>query len=247
MRVSWSTSDGQRGTATLEAGQRLVVARRMELPAERPIAVEQIDGSTYVFMRFPYVSDPALVITGGHDEPVLFRGQRSNGALVEFSVPGRESTAPEPGQKLSVPASGSRIDLRFPEVGFTAVVEFDETLSTLKARGGTVQVGVQAMEHDDAWLAGAIATALSGEQSIVAHKDLKAAIGAWRGTEIRSDGQFDRQYLRPALESRGIELPGARLNKIVYIVERCRRTGEFPPAMLDDIRARLSELGTLPG
>lgn len=243
LRITWSMHGGQRGQATLEPGNRFVVARRMELPPERSVAVEEIDGSTYLFVRLPYVSDPALVITAGSDEPVVFRGQRANGAIVEFTVPGREATVPDPGQKFSVPVSGSRIDLRFPETALTAVLEFDSSPAAIQARGGTVQVGVRTLEHDDAWLTGAIAVALSGDQGIVSHKDLKAAIGLWRGGEIRSDSQFERQYLRPALDSRGIELPGARLNKIVYIVEKCRRTGEFPPGMLDEIRTRLAELG----
>lgn len=246
LRVTWSLSNGQRGETALEPGSRFVVARRMELPLERPVAVEEIDRTTYVFLRLPYVSDPALVITAGADEPVVFRGQRANGAVVEFTVPGREATVPDPGQKISVPVSGSRVDLRFPDEALTAVLEFDASQAAIQARGGTLQVGVQTLEHDDAWLTGAIAVALSDEQGIVAHKELMAAIGLWRGTEIRSASQFERQYLLPAVESRGIELPGARLNKIVYIVERCRRTGEFPEPMLTEIRERLAALGHEP-
>ncbi|MEH3034801.1 MAG: hypothetical protein PGN07_12465 [Aeromicrobium erythreum] len=54
-----------------------------------------------------------------------------------------------------------------------------------------------------------------------------------------SDGSFDRNVLRPALERRAVELPGPRLNKILYLVERCRRTAEFPPPVLEQVRRRL--------
>ena len=37
-----------------------------------------------------------------------------------------------------------------------------------------------------------------------------------------------------------VEMPGPRLNKIVYLVERCRRTSEFPARLLEDVRDRLS-------
>ena len=77
-----------------------------------------------------------------------------------------------------------------------------------------MQLGVDSLQHDDAWLVAAIAVALSPENGVVAHGDLKQAFALWRGVEEHSDGAFDRNVLRPALASRGME-PGPRVNKIV--------------------------------
>ncbi|MFI5428233.1 hypothetical protein [Aeromicrobium sp. UC242_57] len=140
-----------------------------------------------------------------------------------------------------MPHSGCRIELRYPDLTFAAVATFDAPALPL-ADSGTVQLGVDSLQHDDAWLVAAIAVALSPDNGVVAHGDLKAAFARWRSTEVPSDGAFDRNLLRPALISRGLELPGPRMNKIVYLVDRCRRTSEFPPRILDDIRARLDSL-----
>ncbi|MET0928347.1 MAG: hypothetical protein ABWX74_02465 [Aeromicrobium sp.] len=74
------------------------------------------------------------------------------------------------------------------------------------------------------------------------HGDLKRAFALWRGTDEHSDGAFDRNVLRPALAARGLEA-GPRMNKIVLLVERCRRTTEFPARLLDDVRGRLDAVG----
>ena len=63
-----------------------------------------------------------------------------------------------------------------------------------------------------------------------------------RGIDEHSDGAFDRNVLRPAIDARGLDMPGPRLNKIVYLVDRCRRTSEFPRLLLDDVRTRLALL-----
>lgn len=215
-----------------------MLARRMNLPEQEPVVDRVIDGSTYVFVRLPYVSDPALVITATGASPVVHRGQRANGAVVEITTPSGDSTTPAPGQKVSLPFSGSRIELRFPDLTFSAVVTFDAPRAPV-ADSGTVQLDVDALQHDDAWLVAAIAVALSPENGVVAHGDLKQAFAQWRGGEVHSDGAFDRNVLRPALTSRGLELPGPRMNKIVYLVDRCRRTSEFPQRILEDVRARL--------
>ena len=99
------------------------------------------------------------------------------------------------------------------------------------------------LEHDDSWLVAAIAVALSPDNGVVSHGDLKEAFAAWRGVDLHSDGAFDRNVLRPALTSRGLE-PGPRVNKIVHLVERCRRTSEIPSRLLEDVRERLRLLGS---
>jgi hypothetical protein len=182
------------------------------------------------------VSDPALVITATTAHPVVHRGQRDNGAVVELTTP-LGSTTPAPGQKISLTHSGSTIELRFPDLTFTAVVSF--ALPDVADGSGTAQLDVASLEHDDVWLVAAIAVALSPDNAIVAHGDLKRAFAQWRGTDEHSDGAFDRNILRPALAARGLEA-GPRMNKIVLLVDRCRRTSEFPPRLLDDIRARLT-------
>lgn len=237
LHIAWTAGEQHSGEAMLEVGAAFMLARRMNLPEQHPLVAERIDGSTYVFVRLPYVSDPALVITATAGQPVVHRGQRDNGAIVEVIAPSGEATTPAPGQKISLTLSGSRIELRYPELTFSAVVSFD--LSLPPEGSGTVQLGVDALQHDDAWLVAAIAVALSPENGVVAHGDLKQAFAAWRGVEEHSDGAFDRNVLRPALASRGLEMPGPRLNKIVYLVERCRRTSEFPARLLEDVRARL--------
>lgn len=238
LHIAWTAGDLS-GEAMLETGATFMLARRMNLP--QPLVAEQIDGSAYVFVRLPYVSDPALVITATAGQPVVHRGQRDNGAIVEVVSPSGEATTPAPGQKISLTRSGSRIELRYPDLTFSAVVSFD--LSLPPEDSGTVQLGVDALQHEDAWLVAAIAVALSPENGVVAHGDLKRAFAQWRGVEEHSDGAFDRNVLRPALASRGLEMPGPRLNKIVYLVERCRRTSEFPARLLEDVRARLGSAG----
>lgn len=235
MHIAWSAGEHS-GQATVEAGSTFILARRMSLPEQRPLVAEQLDGSAYVFVRLPYVSDPALVVTATASHPVVHRGQRDNGAIVEVTGPSGSSTTPAPGQKISLTDSGSRIELRFPDLTFTAVVDF--TLPAVPDGSGTVQLGVDSLQHDDAWLVAAIAVALSPTHGVVAHGDLKRAFALWRGTDEHSDGAFDRNVLRPALAARGIEA-GPRMNKIVLLVERSRRTSEFPARLLDDVRARL--------
>jgi hypothetical protein len=235
LHIAWSAGE-QSGQATIEAGSTFILARRMDLPEQRPVVAEQLDGSAYVFVRLPYVSDPALVVTATTTHPVVHRGQRDNGAIVEITGPSGTATTPAPGQKISLTDSGSRIELRFPDLTFTAIVEF--TLPAIPDGSGTVQLGVDSLQHDDAWLVAAIAVALSPEHGVVAHGDLKRAFALWRGTDEHSDGAFDRNVLRPALAARTIEA-GPRMNKIVLLVERCRRTSEFPARLLDDVRARL--------
>ncbi|MEJ7634390.1 hypothetical protein [Aeromicrobium sp.] len=241
LHIAWTAGERQSGEATLEVGAAFIFARRMNLPEQESLVAERIDGSAYVFVRLPYVSDPALVITATAGQPVVHRGQRDNGAIVEIIGPSGESTTPAPGQKISLTSSGSRIELRYPDLTLSLVVSFD--LAAPAAGSGTVQLGVESLQHDDAWLVAAIAVALSPENGVVAHGDLKRAFAVWRGVEQHSDGAFDRNLLRPALASRGLEMPGPRLNKIVYLVERCRRTSEFPARLLADIRARLRVLG----
>lgn len=238
LHVAWSVSGRTSGVADVAPGGKLVLARRTTLPAERPFALEQLGGSVYLFSRLPYVSDPSLVLQATSSHPVLHRGQRANGAIVEVVAPDGGTSTPAPGQRLSLPASGTRISLRFPDEWFELVVEFAPP--TVDPGGtGTVQLDLATLEHDDAWLVAAIAVALSPENGVVSHGALKAAFAQWRDEEVRSDGAFDRNVLRPALEARAVELPGPRLNKILYLVERCRRTDEFPPVLLAQVRARL--------
>ncbi len=238
VRVAWGVESGPSGTETLEPGTRLVVARRMSLPERQPVAVERIDGSVYVFVRLPYVSDPALVLTATGAHPVLHRGQRANGAVVEIVPPGGSPTTPAPGQRVSLTATGTRVELRVPALVLGLEVELPDV--AVADGSGTVQLDVSALEHDDTWLVAALAVALSPDQGVVAHGDLKAAFARWRDEPEMSDGSFDRNVLRPSLEARGLELPGRRLNKIVYLVDRCRRTAEFPPRVLDEVRERLA-------
>src|SRR5690606_35425231 len=62
VRVTWSSNVGARGAVDLAAGQRFVVARRMDLPGDR--LVTSVPGQDHlVLVRLPYVSDPALVVT----------------------------------------------------------------------------------------------------------------------------------------------------------------------------------------
>ena len=240
LHIAWTAGDLYAGQATLRTGSTFILARRMNLPGRQQLAAEQIDGSAYVFVRLPYVSDPALVITATVSQPVVHRGQRDNGAIVEITTPSGNATTPAPGQKISLTDSGSRVELRFPDLTFSAVVEF--TLPDVPDGSGTVQLGVDSLQHDDAWLVAAIAVALSFDHGIVAHGDLKRAFATWRGVDVHSDGAFDRNVLRPALAARGIEA-GPRMNKISLLVERCRRTAEFPARLLDDVRARLGDAG----
>ncbi|WP_157432543.1 hypothetical protein [Aeromicrobium sp. Root472D3] len=237
LHIAWSAGDDTSGETTLEQGATFILARRMNLPERQPVVAETIDGSAYVFVRLPYVSDPALVVTATAAQPVVHRGQRDNGAIVELTTPQGGSTTPAPGQKISLIDSGTRIELRFPDLTFSALVTFD--LPDLPGGSGTVQLGVESLQHDDIWLIGAIAVALSPDHGVVAHGDLKQAFARWRGTEEHSDGAFDRNVLRPALTARGLEA-GPRMNKIVLLVERCRRTAEFPSRVLDDVRGHLA-------
>jgi hypothetical protein len=240
LHIAWSAGERGAGEATLAPGATFILARRMNLPVQRPLVAETIDGSAYVFVRLPYVSDPALVVTATTSQPVVHRGQRDNGAIVELTTPHGGSTTPAPGQKISLIDSGSRIALRFPELTFSALVTFD--LPQVPDGSGTVQLGVESLQDDDTWLIGAIAVALSPDNGVVAHGDLKRAFALWRGVDEHSDGAFDRNVLRPALTARGLEA-GPRMNKIVLLVERCRRTAEFPSRVLDDVRQRLVSLG----
>ncbi|MET0447042.1 MAG: hypothetical protein ABW004_01495 [Aeromicrobium sp.] len=239
LHIAWSAGEQRAGEATVAPGSTFILARRMNLPSQQQVVAETIDGSTYVFVRLPYVSDPALVVTATAAQPVVHRGQRDNGAIVEITTP-LGSTTPAPGQKISLTHSGSRIELRFPDLTFTAIVSF--TLPDLPDGSGTVQLGVDSLQHDDTWLVAAIAVALSPENGVVPHGDLKRAFALWRGTDEHSDGAFDRNVLRPALAARGLEA-GPRMNKIVLLVERSRRTAEFPARVLDDVRARLRAAG----
>lgn len=243
LHIAWSatwqpTGEVLIGEATVEPGSTFILARRMNLPARQPVVIETIAGSTYLFVRLPYVSDPSLVVTATHAHPVVHRGQRDNGAVIEVTTPLGASTTPAPGQKLSLTDSGSTLDVRFPDLTVTAVVEF--TAPEIADGSGTVQLGVDSLEHDDAWLIAAIAVALSPDNGVVAHGDLKQAFAQWRGTAEHSDGAFDRNVMRPALAARGLEA-GPRMNKIVLLVERCRRTAEFPTRVLEDVRARLGQ------
>ncbi|WP_374999430.1 hypothetical protein [Aeromicrobium sp. CTD01-1L150] len=237
LRIAW-TCGGHAGDETIAPGGKFVVARRMTLPQERLFTLERLDGSTYLFLRLPYASDPALVLTATEGQPVVYRGQRANGAIVELVSPAGQSSSPEPKQRFSLPGSGSRIELRFPDLTIGLDVEFD-VAQARPGGSGTEQLGVASLQGDDAWLIAAIAVALSPEHGVVAHGDLKRAFAQWRGTQEMSAGSFERNVLRPALESRGIELPGARLNKIVYLVQWCRRTAEFPEHVLAEVRQRL--------
>jgi hypothetical protein len=239
LHIAWTAGEQHAGESSLAPGARFLLARRMNLPAQQPVVAERIDGSDYVFVRLPYVSDPALVITATAAHPVVHRGQRDNGAVVEVTAPLGASTTPAPGQKISLTDSGTRIELRFPDLTFSAVVTF--SLPDVTDGSGTAQLDVRALQDDDTWLVAAIAVALSPENGVVAHGDLKQAFARWRGAAGHSDGAFDRNVLRPALAARGLEA-GPRMNKIVLLVERCRRTAEFPPRILDDVRARLDEL-----
>jgi hypothetical protein len=245
LHIAWSAGGQLSGTATVATGKRFVLARRMTLHEKQSLVAEELDGSTYVFVRLPYVSDPALVFTATSGAPVVHRGQRANGAIVELTTPSGEITTPAPGQSFSLTASGSRLELRVPELTFSVVTEFD-VRAARPSGSGTEQLGVATLEDDDAWLVAAIAVALSPDNGVVAHGDLKRAFALWRGVDVHSDGAFDRNVLRPALESRSIELPGPRLNKIVYLVERCRRTSEFPAHVLGDVRERLDQLVSRP-
>lgn len=239
LRIAWSVGPDAEGRTVVEPGGKLVLARRMTLPEQRSVAVEEIGGSAYVLVRLPYLSDPAVVVQSGPGHPVLHRGQRANGVVMEVVTPGGDASTPVPGQRMSLTEPGTRISLRFPDRVIELVVDFDPP--TLRPEGtGTVQLDVDALQHDDAWLVAAIAVALSPDNGVVPHAQLKAAFGRWRDEPERSDGAFDRNVLRPALEARGVELPGPRLNKILYLVERCRRTHEFPPRVLDQVRARLT-------
>jgi len=243
LRIAWSVDDGPSGTTTLTPGEKLVVARRMDLPPQQTVHVEEIGGSAYLLVRLPYVSDPAIVITATEREPVLYRGQRANGAVVEVAPADGASFTPEPGQRISLTAAGTVVTLRVPMLDLELRAEFDAAPPAPDG-SGTAPLAVATLASDDAWLVAALAVALSPNDEIVAHRDLKAAFAAWRGVEEPSVGSFDRNVLRPALRARGVELAaGARLNKIVYLVERCRRTGEFPPHVLQEIRDRLSALG----
>ncbi len=238
LRIGWSVGPEASGRTVVDPGGKLVLARRMTLPEQRSVAVEEIAGSTYVFVRLPYLSDPAVVVQAGAGHPVLHRGQRANGVVVEVVTPDGDASTPVPGQRMSLTAPGTRVSLRFPDLSIDLVIDFDPP--TLAPAGtGTVQLDVDALQHDDAWLVAAIAVALSPEHGVVGHAQLKEAFARWREEPERSDGAFDRNVLRPALESRGVELPGPRLNKILYLVERCRRTHEFPARVLDLVRARL--------
>ena len=237
LNIAWSCAEHS-GTENLADGERFVVARRLELPEQTRFSVERFDGSTFLFLRLPWASDPALVVTATQGHPVVYRGQRANGAIVELMGPDGRSSSPEPKQRFSLTASGSHLELRFPDLTVALDITFD--IGDVRPGSGTEQLSVSALEHDDAWLVGAIAVALSPEGGIVSHADLKAAFARWRDMDPPSDGSFDRNVLRPALESRHIELPGARLNKIVYLIEWCRRTSEFPDHVLGEIRRRLS-------
>lgn len=241
LSVAWAVGD-LTGEASVAPSDRFVVARRMTLPEQQSVLVDEVSGSTYVFLRLPYVSDPALVITSTEGHPVLHRGQRANGAVVEVTAPSGESSTPAPGQRVSVTDTGTVVAMRFPDVTVTARLEFASP-APVSSGTGTMQLGVASLQHDDAWLVGALAVALSPEPGLVGHADLKRAFALWRGVEEPSVGTFDRNVLRPALEAREIELPGPRLNKILYLVERCRRTHEFPERVLDEIRDRLADLG----
>ena len=242
LHIVWSAGE-QSGRVEIAVGATFILGRRMNLPVQQPVVAEQIDGSAYVFVRLPYVSDPALVITATASQPVVHRGQRDNGAVFEVTTPSGGSTTPAPGQKISLTDSGSRIELRFPDLTFVAVVEF--AAPEVPDGSGTVQLGVDSLQHEDTWLIAAIAVALSPDNGVVAHGDLKRAFARWRGVDEHSDGAFDRNVLRPALAARGIEA-GPRMNKIVLLVERSRRTAEFPVRVLDDVRQRLAphDVGT---
>ncbi|EFQ84253.1 hypothetical protein HMPREF0063_10969 [Aeromicrobium marinum DSM 15272] len=239
LRITWSAGT-RSGTASLDPGGTFVVVRRMNLPEAEPVQTVETDGSTFLMLRLPYVSDPALVVRATAGQPVVHRGQRANGAVVELTPPHGDVTSPAPGQSISLTESGTRIDLRYPDLQVCVTAHFDR-LPSPRADSGTVQLGVDSLQHDDSWLVAAIAVALSPDHGVVSHGRLKAAFAQWRGVDEPSDGTFDRNVLRPALEARTLELPGARLNKIVYLVERCRRTAEFPEHVLEELRRQLGD------
>ena len=87
LRIAWSVGPDASGRSVVEPGGKLVLARRMTLPEQRPVVVEDIAGSTYVLVRLPYVSDPAVVVQAGPGHPVLHRGQRANGVVLEVVTP----------------------------------------------------------------------------------------------------------------------------------------------------------------
>lgn len=243
VRIDWSSDRGDSGHADVAPGHTFMLARRMDLPGppapDRLFHQVEIDGSTYVFGRLPYLSDPAIVVTATERQPVLHRGQRANGAIVEITSSAGDTTVPVPAQTISLPHATSHVVVRFPEVAISITVNSDAALTDPAADSGTVQVGLATFENDDAWLVAALAVALSPEPGVVGHHELKSAFERWRGTEPLSTGAFDRKVLRPALERRGIDLPGPRLNKIVYLVERARATAEFSPHLLAEVRSRL--------
>jgi hypothetical protein len=241
LHVRWSAGHDLHGTTRITDGGTFVVARRMNLPGEQIVDVQEIAGSTYLFVRLPYVSDPALVVTDTAHGPVVHRGQRDNGAIVEVSDAHGRSTTPAPGQRMSLTHSPSRIELRFLETVLAAEVTFTAPVADA-ADSGTVQLGVDMLADSDAWLVAALAVALSPANGVVSHAALKAAFATWRGIDEPSDGGFDRNVLRPALTSRGMDMPGPRMNKIAYLVDRCRRTAEFSDYILADVARRLDAL-----
>jgi len=124
VRVTWSSNVGARGAVDLAAGQRFVVARRMDLPGDR--LVTSVPGQDHlVLVRLPYVSDPALVVTATDRQPALFRGQRANGAIVEVRSPHGDTTVPAAGQHLSLPHERTEVVLRYPDLVLSVEVEAD--------------------------------------------------------------------------------------------------------------------------
>lgn len=229
------------GATRIDDGGTFVMARRMNLPGDHMIDVQEIAGSTYLFVRLPYLSDPAIVITDTKHGPVVHRGQRDNGAVVTVTDAGGRASSPVPGQRISLTSSPSTIQVRFPELVLSAEVRFDSPVA-VGADSGTVQLGVDMLSDHDAWLVAALAVALSPDNGVVSHAALKTAFATWRGIDEPSDGGFDRNVLRPALTARGMEMPGPRMNKIAYLVDHCRRTHEFADYIVADVRRRLAAL-----
>lgn len=124
LRIAWSVGPDASGRSVVEPGGKLVLARRMTLPEQRPVVVEEIAGSTYVLVRLPYVSDPAVVVQAGPGHPVLHRGQRANGVVLEVVTPAGDASTPAPGQRMSLTSPGTRIGLRFPDLSIELEVDF---------------------------------------------------------------------------------------------------------------------------
>jgi len=75
--VRWTCDDGRTGSLTLDAGTRWSIGR----------AAGDGDGATTVVVDNPMVSRTAMVVRETAAGPVVFRGQRENGARVTIAGP----------------------------------------------------------------------------------------------------------------------------------------------------------------